>query len=381
MIYFDYAANTPPCAEVLRTFCDVSRDYIANPNSTHPMGTAAKARLDEATAQIASVLHVKTDEIIYTSGASESNNLAIKGAAGQYKNFGKHIITTWMEHSSVSGAVAALKERGFEADFVGVGRDGLVDLEELKSLLRDDTILVSVCCVDSETGVKQNIAAIAAALAGRPRCLLHVDATQAAGKIPLELGGADLVTLAPHKFYGLNGCGILVKREGVLLEPQISGGISTTEFRSGTPALALIASAATALGLAAEKLDERYRYVSGLNRQLRDALSRYPGVKINSTERSVPFILNLSVFGVSAERFLEAMGERGICLSSKSACCAPNTPSRPVYAMTKDRRRALSTLRISLSHRTTQAEIGALLKAFDDCYGSLTGRGTGHGKI
>lgn len=371
MIYFDYAANTPPCAEALQTFCDVSRDFIANPNSSHPLGLAAKARLDEATRQIASTLNVKEDEIIYTSGASESNNLAIKGTAGRYKSFGKHIITTWMEHSSVNGAVAALKEQGFEVDFVGVDENGLVDLDELKDLLRDDTILVSVCYVDSETGVKQEIGEIAKVLAGRPHCLLHVDATQAAGKIPLEIENAHLVTLAPHKFNGLNGCGILIKKEGIMLETQISGGMSTTDFRSGTPALALIASTATALKAAAEKMDERYQYVSGLNQKLRQALSCYPKVCINSTKYSVPFILNLSITGIPAEQFLDAMGEKGISLSSKSACCASNTPSRPVYALTKDRKRALSTLRISLSHLTTQEEIDTLLQAFDCCYQSL----------
>lgn len=381
MIYFDYAANTPPCAEALQPFCNVSRDFIANPNSAHPLGLQAKARLDEATKQIAEILHVKENEIIYTSGASESNNLAIKGVAGRYKNFGKHIITTWMEHSSVNGAVGALKEQGFEVDFVGTNEDGLVDLDELKDLLHDDTILVSVCYVDSETGVKQNIGEIAKVLAGHPHCLLHVDATQAAGKIPLDVEKADLVTLAPHKFYGLNGCGILIKKEGVMLEPQISGGMSTTDFRSGTPALALIASTAAALQVAVEKMDERYQYVSGLNRQLREALSRCSAVRINSTKNSVPFILNVSLAGVSAGQFLDAMGKQGICLSSKSACCAPNTPSRPVYALTKDRKRAMSTLRISLSHLTTQDELDALLKAFDICCSRLTKQGAKHGKI
>ena len=368
MIYLDYAANTPACEEALRTFCDVTREYIANPNSPHPLGLAAKERLDRATEEIAAILHVKAQEIIYTSGASESNNLAIKGAAGQYQAYGKHMITTWLEHSSVNGAMAALQNRGFEIEYVDIDENGLVDLEHLKELLRDDTILVSVCYVDSEIGIRQQVGPIAEILSGYPRCLFHVDATQAAGKIPLEIENVDLVTFAPHKFYGLNGCGVLVKKENVLLEPQIHGGTSTTPFRSGTPALGLIASTAQALQTAVKSREERYETVSGMNRQLRDAFKKYPKVRVNSTKESVPFILNISIAEAKAEQFQSALAGRGICLSTKSACCAANTPSRPVYALTKDRRAALSTLRISLSHLTTQEEIGAFLKAFDECY-------------
>lgn len=368
MIYLDYAANTPPCKEAIQTFAEVSREYIANPNSPHPAGLAAKARLDEATGQLATLLHVKEDEIIYTSGASESNNLAIKGAAEQYQKYGKHIITTFLEHSSVNGAMAALQNRGFEIEYVGLTEDGLVDLEQLAELLRDDTILVSVCHVDSEIGLCQQVGKIAALLEKYPHCLFHVDATQAAGKIPLELDGVDLLTFAPHKFYGLNGCGVLVKKRDVLLEPQIHGGISTTPFRSGTPALALIASTAAAFSIASEKMQERYDDVSALNQTLRRALAKYQNVRMNSTEHSVPFILNFSIKGAKAELIQAELGEQGICLSTKSACCAPNTVSRPVFALTKDRKAALSTLRVSLSHLTTQRELDEFITRFDECY-------------
>ena len=371
MLYFDYAANTPTSAEALETFCEVTRNFIANPNSAHPLGEAARVRLIEATEQTASLLGVKPEEIIFTSGASEANNLAIKGAAGQYKARGKHIVTTWLEHSSVNGAVAALQERGYEADYVELDENGLVDLESLQELLRDDTVLVSVCMVDSEVGLRQNIPALAKIVHSKPNCLFHVDATQAAGKMPLPLDGVDLLTFGAHKFYGLNGCGALIRRGNVLLEPQIQGGGSATAFRSGTPPLGLIASTAAALDAAYRTMDERYTYVSGLNQRLREALSHYDRVRINSTRESVPFILNLSVAGVRGEQFQAAMAEKGVCLSTKSACCAPNTPSRPVYALTKDRRAALSTLRISLSHLTEPEEIEALLRTFDECYANL----------
>ena len=379
MIYLDYAANTPPCEEALKTFCDVSREYAANPNSVHPLGLAANERLREETKRLASLLHVREDEIIYTSGASESNNLAIKGAAEHYRSRGKHIVTTRLEHSSAGGAVESLRGRGYEADYAELDEEGRVDLESLRDLLRDDTVLCTVCLVDSEIGLVQEIPRIVQAVKEHERCLLHVDATQAAGKLPLDLRGADLVTLAPHKFYGLNGIGLLIKKEGVLLEPQISGGTSTTPYRSGTPALALVASAAEAFAQAEEHREERYARVAALNRSLRAALEKYPRVVFNSPENASPFIFNFSVPGVPSERFVEELGKRGICISARSACCAPNTPSRAVYALTGDRRRALSSLRVSLSHLTTPDELTAFLRAFDECYRQFAGQEAKHG--
>lgn len=368
MIYLDYAANTPVNEEVLQTFCEVSRDYVANPNSHHRLGQSAKQCLDESTRQIAELLHVKENEIVYTSGASESNNLAIKGAAFEYKKYGKHIITTYLEHSSVNGAAAALRDMGYEVDYVDVMESGLIDLQHLKELLREDTILVSVCWVDSEIGIRQDIGRIADLLSAYPHCLFHVDATQAVGKIPVSFEKVDLMTFAPHKFYGLNGCGVLLKKEKVLLQPLIHGGISTTPFRSGTPALGMIASTAKALSLAQAEQEIRYAYVAGLNGKLRQAFRHYPKVRVNSTQNSVPFILNISILGAKSEAFEAELESHEIYLSTKSACCAPNTPSRPVYALTKDKKAALSTLRISLSHLTSEADIREFLNCFDSCY-------------
>lgn len=365
MIYLDYAANTPTDEAVLQAFCDAVRSFPGNPNSPHPLGLAAKERLYQATKDIASLLNVREGEIIYTSGASESNNLAIKGAAQQYKKYGKHIITTFLEHSSVNGPIGYLQSQGFEVDYVNIAESGLVDTEHLKKLLRDDTILVSVCAVDSELGILQDTQAIARITAQYPHCLLHVDASQAIGKVLFSMEGIDLVTVAPHKFYGLNGIGLLIKKERVLLEPQIHGGISSTSFRSGTPALALAVSAQTALSLALAQLPERYEKVHALNEKFRREFSRCPKVKINSTAQAVPFILNISILGTKAELIQQALAEDGISVATKSACCAPNTISRPVFAITKDKKAALSTLRVSLSHLTTEQELDIFLSSFN----------------
>ncbi|WP_069998042.1 cysteine desulfurase family protein [Cellulosilyticum sp. I15G10I2] len=371
MIYLDYAATTPVNKEVLQTFCDISTRYMANPNASHQLGLEAKARLDLSTENIAELLGIKTTEIIYTSGASEANNLAVKGIANQYKKYGKHIITTYLEHSSVTGAIKALQNIGYEVDFVDVLENGLVDLEHLKELLRSDTILVSVCYVDSEMGIKQHIDEIGNLLEAYPHCFFHVDATQAIGKIPVSLNTIDLMTFAPHKFYGLNGCGILIKKEQVIIEPLIHGGKSTTQFRSGTPMLALAAATEHALKLALLNQQTSYAYVEELNQKLKVGLSAFAKVKINSTKECIPFILNVSIPGIKAEIFQKALEKHAIYISTKSACCPVNTASKAVYAVTKDKKLALATLRISLSQLTTPEECEIFLQGFSECYKNL----------
>lgn len=371
MIYLDYAANTPVSQEVLEVFQEVSISYIANPNSSHRLGREAKARLDLSTAETAKILGVKENEIIYTSGASEANNLAVKGIAETYKRHGRHMITTYLEHSSVTGALTALQSKGYEVDFVDILDNGLVDLEHLKELLREDTILVSIGYVDSELGIEQPVDQIGEILSHYPHCFFHVDATQAIGKIPVSLEFIDLIVFAPHKFYGLNGSGVLIKKENLLLEPLIHGGKSTTIFRSGTPMLALAAAAEKAIALAVSSQKGNDEKVRMLNKKLQKALKCYPKVTINSTKKSIPYILNVSVVGVKSMAFQEELEKHNVYISTKSACCPVNTVSKAVYALTKDKKRALSTLRISLSHLTTEEELDVFLQCFEQCYKKL----------
>ena len=371
MIYLDYSANTPADPAVLEAFCKTELAYPGNPNSTHPEGRAAKEELDRITASIAGLLGVFPEELIFTSGASESNNLALKGIAQASRHMGRHIISTALEHASVGGALTALQGQGWEIDLLDIQPDGTVDLEQLSELLRRDTVLVAVSAVDSEVGTVQPIREIAEILKGYPNCRLHVDAAQAVGKIPLILDGVDTLTIAPHKFYGLNGSGLLFKRKGLVIEPQIHGGTSATIYRSGTPALALSVSLETALRLAVENQAERAAYVAELNTKLRTALARYPAVRINSPANAVPHILNLSVKGVKGTVFQQALGSHGVCVSVKSACSAEGTPSKAVFAVSKDRKNALSSWRLGLSHLTTQEELDVFLNIFDRCYKAL----------
>ena len=372
MIYLDYSANTPVDARVLEQFCAVERRCIGNANSHHQAGSAAKAEIDAATIKIASLLGVQPAEIIYTSGASEANNFALKGLARLSRHAGRHIISTPLEHSSVSGTLTALQEQGYEIDLLGVKQDGTVDLEHLKDLLRPDTICVAVTLVDSELGVVQPVQEIAAILKAYPHCHLHVDATQAVGKIPVSFEGVDTMSLTAHKFYGLNGIGLLLKRRRLALEPLIHGGESTTIYRSGTPTVALASSLACALDLAVTDLPGRVDHVAKLNAELRAALSTYPLVHINSPEHAIPHVLNLSVRNVKGTVFQRELDAKGVCVSVKSACSSDGLPSRAVFAVSRDRRNALSSWRISLSHLTTEDEIKAFLQAFDVCYRELT---------
>ena len=372
MIYLDYSANTPVDEAVLQRFCEVERNCPGNANSRHAAGAAAKAAIDAATQSIAHSLNVQPAEIIYTSGASEANNFAIKSIARLERHHGKHIISTPLEHSSVSGSLTALQEQGYEIDLVDIKQDGTVDLDHLKELLRPDTILVAVTAVDSELGVVQPVAEIAELLKTSPHCHFHVDATQAVGKLPVCFDGIDTMSLTSHKFYGLNGIGVLVKRRGLALEPLIHGGESTTIYRSGTPTVALACALALALDKAVTELPARVEYIHALNACLRAELAKYPKVRINSPESAVPQILNLSVQNVKGTVFQRELDAKGVCVSVKSACSSDGLPSRAVFAVSHDRRNALSSWRISLSHLTTEDEITGFLQAFDACYNALT---------
>ena len=374
MIYLDYTANTPADPAVLNAFIAAEQRYIANPNSTHIAGQQARAEMDRVTSSIAQHLGVQPAEIIYTSGASEANNLAVKGIAQAARHIGKHIISTELEHSSVGASLSVLKQQGYEIDLLRIGRDGRVDLDQLRELLRDDTILVAVCAVDSELGTVQPIREIAELVKLYPGCRLHVDATQAVGKTDLWLDGVDTMSFTAHKFYGLNGIGALYKRRGLVITPQISGGASTTIYRSGTPTLGLAVSLDAALTLALDAQAARTAQVRLLHDRLVAALRRYSLVRINSPETAVPHIINVSVTGIKGTRFQQALSEQGVCVSVKSACSSDGMPSKAVFAVSRDRRNALSSWRISLSHLTTEEEIEGFLQVFDTCYKTLTNK-------
>lgn len=371
MIYLDYAASTPVDKEVIDLYYDVTSKYFANPNSNHKLGREALQVIDKSTCEIASLLGVLEDEIIYTSGATEANNLAIKGICNRYRNYGKHIIISTLEHNSITSSVTSMQEVGFDIDLVSITKDGLVDIEALRRLIRDDTILVSICSVDSEIGLVQPIEEIARLLKKYPHTYFHTDASQAIGKVQIDYSDVDLITIAPHKFYGLPGTGVLVKKKNVSLKPLIEGGKSTTLFRSGTPVVGEITAVSKALSLAISMQSERYDYVKRLNDIIREHLSGYENIYINSTKNSLPFTLNFSIKNVKALKFAKMLEDRGVYISTKTSCCPLYTPSKLVYALTRDKSLASTSLRLSLSHLTSFKEIEEFLQIFDECMKEL----------
>ena len=368
MIYLDYAAATPVDKEVLSRYIEVTNKYFANPKSSHQLGQEANNIIQEATKKIASSLKIDPDEIIYTSGASESNNLAIKGIAERYKNFGRHILISSLEHNSIVSSATRLPEQGFEVELLPINQEGLIDLNILKNKIREDTILVSICTVDSEIGLKQPIEEIGKILKNYPNCHFHTDATQAMGKIPLDLQNIDLLTFAPHKFYGLTGIGVLIKKKNTSLRPQIDGGKSSTVYRSGTPETANIAALETALSISLATRKERYKIVEELYNTLKEKLLTYPKVTINNTKNSISYTLNFSIKGVKAIEVQQQLEKNKIYVSTKTSCCPIATPSKLVYALTKDKNKASSSIRVSLSHLTTKKEIEIFISIFDKIY-------------
>lgn len=368
MIYLDYSATTPVDKRVLETFNKVCLNYPGNSNSLHKLGIEAHELEEYATNKIADILSLDNKEIIYTSGASESNNQAIKGVCFKYKNRGNHIITTYLEHSSVINTINYLSNNCFEVDFVKLDDDGRVDLKHLKSLMTNDTILVSICMVDSELGIMQPISDVKRILKDYPKCLFHVDCTQALGKIDIDFSMMDLASISAHKIYGMKGSGLLIKNKDLNILPLIHGGKSTTIYRSGTPALPLIVSTMKAIELVYADMDKNYSYVEDLKNMIIEKIKKYDKVHINSTKYSIGYVLNLSILGVKPETFVHSLDEKEIYISTKSACSNTDTMSSSVYSVTKNRDFAMHSIRISLSYLTTKDEIFDFLIAFDECY-------------
>ena len=263
-----------------------------------------------------------------------------------------------------------LEKCGYEISYVKTNEYGIVDLEDLKKLIRNDTILVSITAVNSELGIKEPIAEIADLLKNYS-CFFHVDLTQSIGKVNIDLTNVDLASFSAHKIYGLKGISVLIKKEKISLEPLIHGGKSTTIYRSGTPAHPLIVSIAKALRLQMENFDQKYEYVKMLNDYLRENLKKYSFVVINSNDYSIPHILNISILGIKSETMMHALEEDDIYVSTKTACSDDNSYSEAVYEITKDMNRSKSSIRISISHLTTKEEIDSFLISFAKNYQKL----------
>lgn len=371
MIYLDYSATTPVDEEVLDSYIKCCRNYSGNPNSLHKLGVESKKLMDSATEQVANLLGCKPSEVIFTSGASESNNLALIGVCEYYKNRGKHIVTTKLEHSSILETVAYLEKRGYIIDYVPVLENGLIDLEALSRLITKDTILVSIAQVSSEVGILQPIEEIAKIVKKHPTTIFHVDGTQAVGKILVSLENIDLYSFSAHKFYGMKGIGCLIKKENIQLEPLIHGGKSQSNYRSGTPALPLIVSLSKALRLSILDLDSRYQKVKYFSDLLKKELLNIDGIILNSGDTSIPHIVNLSIPNIKPETMLHALEEKEIYISTKTACSKDHSDSLSLTTMGRDHEISGYSLRVSISHLTTEQEIDSFVENLKECIQKL----------
>lgn len=368
-VYLDYAAATPPAPEVLQAMQEVleSEAGFANAAATHPAGRHAAAIVDRAREQLAVLLHTAPGTLVFTSGATESDNLAIQGAAQARAHRGKHLVTMPTEHKAVAETFRALEQRGFDVSWINPGSDGRLDCGELVAALRADTQLVSVMHVNNETGVIQDIAAIGEICRSRG-ILFHTDAAQSAGKLPIDLSRlpVDLLSLTGHKFYGPQGIGALyvADRPGCQLLPLMHGGGQERRLRPGTLPVHLIAGLGAAAALAVLQMDEDYQHVSDLRERLLAGIRTLEGISDNApTEVCYPGLLNITASGVEGESLLLAL--EPVCVASGSACNSRSGETSAVLrALGRDDMSIQSAIRFSFGRGTSVADIDFAIDRF-----------------
>ncbi|MCG3189598.1 MAG: Cysteine desulfurase IscS [Burkholderiaceae bacterium] len=360
-IYMDYGATTPVDPRVVDAMIPWLREHYGNPASrSHAWGWEAEEAVEKARAQVAALIGADPREIIWTSGATESDNLAIKGAAHFYASRGKHLITVKTEHKAVLDTMRELERQGFEVTYLDVQDNGLLDLDRFKAALRPDTILASVMFVNNEIGVIQDVAAIGA-LCRERNVIFHVDAAQATGKVAIDIATLpiDLMSLASHKTYGPKGIGALYVRRKprVRIEAQMHGGGHERGLRSGTLPTHQIVGMGAAFTIAKAEMGAETERVRMLQRRLLDGIADIEQVFINGDlERRVPHNVNASFNFVEGESLM--MGIKGIAVSSGSACTSASLePSYVLRALGRSDELAHSSLRITIGRFTTEQDI------------------------
>lgn len=356
MIYFDNAATTKIYDDALTSYVQVSQKFFGNPSSLHQLGVDAYQVLTKARAQVASLLSVQPEEIFFTSGGTESNNWAIKGTALEKSVFGKHIITTKIEHPSVIQTCKQLERFGFEVTYLDVDSKGIVSIDQLKESLRKDTILVSVMAVNNEVGAVQPIAEIAKVLEEYPSIHFHVDCVQAVERASqlLSIGRIDLLSLSAHKFHGPRGVGIMYKKFGRKIQALLTGGGQEKGERSTTENLPGIVATTKALRMALEE-----KSVTGeLRSQLWKELATKPEIRIFSPEDGASHVLCFAIKGVRGEVVVHAFENHGIYISTTSACSSKKADSSStLYAMDVPNEWATGAVRVSFSNDNTKEEV------------------------
>ena len=374
MIYFDNAATTIPYDEALRTYQEVASKIIGNPSSLHNLGTKSSRILEASRKQIADLLGVNTDEIVFTSGGTEGDNWVLKGVAFEKEPQGNHIIVSDIEHPAVKESAKWLSQHGFDVSYAPVDERGFVDVAALADLLRPETILVSVMAVNNEIGSIQPIAAISDVLADKPGITFHVDAVQAIGKVPVAdylTERVDFASFSGHKFHSVRGVGFIYKKAGKRLNPLLTGGGQEDGLRSTTENVAGIAATAKALRLTLEKETMALPRIAKMKAVIYDALAVYSDVVIFSekTDDFAPNILTFGIKGVRGEVIVHAFEEHEIYISTTSACSSKaGHPAGTLVAMGVPSKLAKSAVRISLDDDNDMSQVEQFLTIFKQIY-------------
>lgn len=367
IIYFDNAATTAVNQDVLHSYNEVISSYIGNPGSIHFEGAKSFRLLEKARSQILDNLKMKDHRLIFTSGATEANNLALKGYALKFRNRGNHIIVSEIEHPSILETARQLEEFGFEVTYLKVDENGVVSLEELKKAIKNETILVSIMAVNNEIGSINPINEIALLLKKYPKIVFHCDAVQAIGKVDIDYSNVDMLTFTGHKIHGLKSGGALIVRNKIELLPLLTGGGQEGNIRSGTNDVAMAVSLAKALRIALTNQKNNKAKVNELSsmlyKYLKDNSDRY---EINSYEGN-PFVINFSTKVHKASVIVEGLSNKGIMVSSTSACHARGeTGSYVVKALGKDEKISHNTIRVSLDEANTLDEMNKFIESLEE---------------
>jgi cysteine desulfurase len=363
-IYLDNSATTPVAPEVLDAMMPFFGVRYGNASSLHAFGRDARRAVDESREQLANALGAAPGEIVFTSGATEADNLAVFGAAFAEGRSGGHVVTTAVEHHAVLHSVQALAKRGFDVTVLEVDETGAVSPQQLSKALRPDTFLVSVMAGNNEIGTLEPIDEIGRICRERG-ILFHTDAVQAFGKVDLPLASVDLLSASAHKLHGPKGVGLLYVRKGIRLAPLLYGGGHERGRRSGTENVAGIVGFAAAAALAVRERDAVTERMRGFQKRLIAAVEEIPGTRLNGDPiHSLPHISNFSFQGIEGESLVMKLDEVGIAASTGSACSSPNLePSHVLVAIGVPLSMAHGSLRISSGRQTTDAEIDALIAA------------------
>ena len=363
MIFFDNSSTTSVRPEVRTVYSQLLETTYGNADSLHQLGRASHSLLEKSRANIAQLLHVSPNEIIFTGCASESNSLAIIGYALANQNRGKHILVSNVEHPSVTNSMEWLKQFGFEIEYLPINSNGIITAELVKERMRKDTILVSSMHVNNEMGAINPIREIEKVVHTNPTCAYHVDCVQSFTKIDVPFEILDMATISAHKIHGLKGSALLMKKKNIKLVPIIQGGQQEQGLRGGTENSPANIVLAKTIRLAFEEKDEMYDKISSINHYLRNELNTIEGAHINSKEEAIPYILNISFDQMTSEVLLNALDSKGICVSAKSTCSSHSkNSSATLLAMGYDESIATHMIRLSFGKDNTMEEAHQFIK-------------------